>query len=137
MKQYRTYRPMEDLNTWWVIEWPDKLIATFTDSKTFTAKDAAKEYAEKMNAAYDKSNYDKCNESIAAAWFAASSLDYWSDVLFKKARPGKYTDIEPRSSVAVTLAKMRESFKRVEEAINSMPSDEDIEKAVKEHRKSL
>ena len=140
MKQYRTYRPMDDLNTWWVIEWPDKLIATFTDSKTFTAEDAAKEYAEKMNAAYDtiydKRNYKRCSESISATCTAVEWLQHWSDALFKKVHLNKYADSEPGYSVTGALIRMRESFKRVEEAINSMPSDEDVEKAVKEHGKS-
>lgn len=133
MKQYRAE---EKLDTWWVMEWPDNVIATFTDSKTSSAEEAAKEYAEKMNAAYGKSNYDKYNESISDAWFAAHSLEYWSEALFKKMHIGKYTDIEPRSSVAITLAKMRESLKRAESAINSISSAEDVEKAIKEHGKS-
>lgn len=133
----KPYRAEKKSDTWWVVEWPDTVIASFVDSKAFTAEDAAREHADKMNAVYGKSNYDKCNESISDAWFAAHSLEYWSEALFKKVHIGKYTDIEPRSSIAVTLAKMRESLKRAENAINSIPPVEDVEKAVKEHRKSL
>lgn len=130
---------VKQLDTWCVLEAPGNMIAAFTDSEASTAEHAAKEHADRMNniydTIYDKRNYKRCSESISATCTAVEWLQHWSDALFKKVHLNKYADSEPGYSVTGALIRMRESFKRVEEAINSMPSDEDVEKAVKEHKK--
>ena len=136
MKQYRSYKPMEQLNTWWVIEWPDKQIATFIDSEASTAERAAKECADKMNAAYAKKNYNKCCEAVAVASTAAEYLQHWSESLFNKVYLHKYADTEPDSGIAGTIAKMRWALNQAKDAIDSIPPAEDIEKAIKEQEKN-
>lgn len=120
------------------IKYPDRF-KTVIDFQYMKTEHAAKEHADRMNniydTIYDKRNYKRCSESISATCTAVEWLQHWSDALFKKVHLNKYADSEPGYSITGALIRMRESFKRVEEAINSMPSDEDVEKAVKEHKK--
>lgn len=76
----KPYRAEKKSDTWWVVEWPDTVIASFIDSKAFTAEDAAREHADKMNAAYAKKNYNKCCESVIVASTAAEWLEHWFGV---------------------------------------------------------
>lgn len=131
----KPYRAEKKSDTWWVVEWPDTVIASFVDSKAFTAEDAAREHADKMNAAYAKKNYNKCCESVVIASTAAEWLQHWSASLFNKVHLNKYADTESDSSIAETIAKMRWALKRAENAINSIPPVEEIEKAIKEQEK--
>lgn len=125
---------MDQLNTWWVIEWPDKRIATFTDSEASTAERAAKEHANRMNNIYANRNYDMCCESVYAFRAVVECLEHWSDTLYKKVHCFTFEDPMPCFSVTDTLDKMRELFKQAEKAINSIPTSEDVEKAIKEHK---
>lgn len=133
MKQYRAE---EKLDTWWVVEWPDNAIASFIDSKASTAEAAAREHADKMNAAYAKKNYNKCCESVIVASTAAEWLEHWSVSLFNKVHINKYADTEPDSTIAETIAKMRWALNRAKNAIDSIPPVEEIEKAIKEKEKT-
>lgn len=133
MKQYRAE---EKLDTWWVVEWPDNAIASFIDSKASSAEAAAREHADKMNAAYAKKNYNKCCEAVVVASTAAEYLQHWSESLFNKVHLHKYADTEPDSGIAGTIAKMRWALNRAKDAINSIPPAEDIEKAIKEKEKT-
>lgn len=96
MEKYRPYKPMEQLNTWWVIEWPDKRIATFTDSEASTAERAAKEHADRMNREVVLADVKKWREEIERAQRnvnkVAVALDNMKSMitLKKKDLPGKF-----------------------------------------------
>lgn len=138
MERYRVEKLVleGEENGWCVIEWPNNIIATFADSDVSTGEVSAKEYAEKMNAVYAEKNYSRCSESIILTRNRLTELWHWTEALFNKLYYHKYTDIVPKHSVTDTLGMVRKIFTRVEAAINSIPSAEDIEKAINEHKKT-
>lgn len=138
MERYRVEKLVfeGEENGWCVIEWPNKIVATFTDSDVSAGEVSAKEYAEKMNAVYGEKNYSRCSESIILTRNRLTELWHWTEALFNKLHHHKYADTEPNHSVTDTLDMVHKIFTRVEDAINTIPSAEDIEKAINEHEKT-
>lgn len=131
------YTVVKQSDTWCVVESPDNMIAAFTDSEAIDAETAAKEYAEKMNAVHAKKIYNRCSGSIILTRNCLTDLWHWTEALFNKLCYDKCSDIEPDRSATDTLDMVRKTFKRVEDAINSIPSAKDIEKSIHEHKKLM
>ena len=130
MKQYRTYKPMEQLNTWWVIEWPDKQIATFTDSEASTAERAAKEHADRMNREVAMIDIKSWDEKIYQAQcnvnkVAVALLDMKGMLGFNL----KNKDLAAKFNIAEAYNRLIEAMGLLNITVDELPSGEDIEKA--------